>query len=611
MAVLVYKLQNVVLEDTRRLYDFGAMYVKSPHTPLFNEDGSVRLLASARYDFATYFGSLSIAKWKRYTHVRDGFALHLRIKGSFQVWLVGCKHNYAANLCSRTTLLRKDCTSDGTAEVVVEFPTTDDDIVAFELITKDECVFYGAYYTGLVDESLVRPVRLNVVMTTFKKESYVRDNVALFEQLLASDEAVAKGLTVSVIDNGRTLQAPLSADYRIRLYANPNAGGAGGFARGMIEALDAEMQPTHLLMMDDDVNVLPEAFVRTHNLIAVVTPEYEEAFLSGAMLSMAWADAMGEDVGVIRINGVFGPVKPPRCMSDLSCIVANEATEVGDTDRQYAAFWFCCFPMTVVHRQGLTMPFFVRGDDAEFGLRESGRRFMTLNGICVWHMPFDRAKLNVFNEDYLAVRNELVIKATVDSCGCLDMHGMIEERFHNEICKFEYGHVEMLLDGLEHFLAGPEWLMKADPAQVLTEESAKKPKDEPLDVRLPVETLWPFEGSWPLAPREQQRFDRTYNFQMGSERRLRPPEAWGWMLNEFNVVHPIKIAYCRRILFFRDDRKTGHFTTMDRARFRELLERKKALMGRLDSEWGSMVEQWRAAKPQMTSVDFWRSYLGL
>lgn len=611
MGEVAYKLQNVVLEDSRRMYDFGAMYVKSPHTPLFNEDGSVRLLKDARYDFVTYFGSLSIVKWKRYTHVRTGFALHLRIKGSFQVWLVGCKHNYAANLANRTTLLRQDFESDGTEEVVVEYPATDDELVAFELITHSECTFCGAYYTGQVDESLVRPVRLNVVMTTFKKESFVHTNVALFEGLLASDEAVAEGLTVSVVDNGRTLEAPLSTDERIRLYANPNAGGAGGFARGMIEALDAEVQPTHLLMMDDDVNVLPEAFVRTHNLLSVVVPEYQEAFLSGAMLSMAWADAMSEDVGVIRINGVFGPVKPPRCMSDLNCVVANEAMEMGDTDRQYAAFWFCCFPIEVVKKQGLTMPFFVRGDDAEYGLRDPNRRFMTLNGICIWHMPFDRAKLNVFNESYLSVRNELVIKATIDSCGCLDMHGMINERFHHEICKFEYGHVEMLLDGLEHFLAGPEWLMGANPEQVLKEESAKKSVDGPLDVRLPVETIWPFEGDWPLAPKEQQRFDRTFNFQMGSERRLRPPEAWGWMINFYNHLHPIKIAYCRRILFFNDDRKTGHFTTMDRARFRELLERKKVLMGRLDNEWGSLVERWRAAKPQMTSADFWRKYLGL
>ena len=70
----------------------------------------------------------------------------------------------------------------------------------------------------------------------------------------------------------------------ISIVPNPNVGGAGGFARGMLEALAGGA--THVLLMDDDVHVSPESFKRTYNLLSLVKNCYKQAFLNGAMLSL-------------------------------------------------------------------------------------------------------------------------------------------------------------------------------------------------------------------------------------------------------------------------------------------------------------------------------------
>ena len=89
-----------------------------------------------------------------------------------------------------------------------------------------------------------------------------------------------------MVDNGRTLSAEEIQTEHVMVHPNLNVGGAGGFTRGMLEAMDHKEKPTHVLLMDDDVMILPESLIRTYNLLKIVRPEYEHHFISGAMLSM-------------------------------------------------------------------------------------------------------------------------------------------------------------------------------------------------------------------------------------------------------------------------------------------------------------------------------------
>ena len=96
----------------------------------------------------------------------------------------------------------------------------------------------------------------------------------------------------------------------IHIYPNQNVGGAGGFTRGILESMSAEKKPTHIILMDDDVKILPESLIRTYTLLSLIKPEYDTHFISGAMLFMEHMNIQHEDVGYVHKDGSFGPRKP-------------------------------------------------------------------------------------------------------------------------------------------------------------------------------------------------------------------------------------------------------------------------------------------------------------
>lgn len=611
-----YKLQNVLLEDNQRTHDYESMYVRTHAPLLFHEtDGeqAIKMPANSQYRFDTYFGGCSTKKWHRYTDA-DGFALHIIANGAFEVRLTYFINDMEYNIAARNTCVIEKFNTNGVREeVFLSYP--DDialaaDMVAFEITTTEDTEFFGAFYTAQVCEENIKDVELNIITPTFKKEEFVRANVKLFEGLLDGNEPVAEHLTVTVVDNGRTLgDEPLSANMRIKKFDNPNYGGAGGFSRGMIEALHAETKPTHLLVMDDDVSVSPESFIRTYNLLRIVNDEYAEAFLSGAMISMQLQDHQVEDVGNIFDDGTFGAVKSfERCLSDLNHVVSNEAVRYNH-DRQYAAFWYCCFPMSVVEKQGLCMPFFVRGDDAEFGLRkEDGRKFMTMNGICVWHMSFGKSKFNPYNECYLAIRNMLIIRAINKQCSNVGIYELFRHEIETELRKFNYDYADMMCDAVEDYLKGPEWLAAQNPEALLKEKSAKKPKQETFDV-LPPSVSRIYE-SRPLGFKDKLKMKLTHNGHLFCSDEQMNDEP-GVMANEYRLYHPDRIFMHKEILMINDDLSTGYRTHIDRNRYADIVKRIDDIERKWKSSDDEVRAQWKKAHPLLVSEKFWIEFLGL
>lgn len=606
-----YKLQNILLKDDQKTHDYGSMYVRSAAPLIFNDDNTVCMPANLQYGFDTYFGALSAKKWNRYTSV-ENFSLHIKIKGSFIVKIITMSNDMEYDLAIRNTA---DTLSFNNTDMrVVNIPLPDNakdfDLVAFQIITKTDCTFDSAWYTAQVDEESIRDIKLNIISPTFKKEEFVLANVKLFEELMTSDEAIAENLTVTIIDNGQTLEGPLSNLSRIKMYKNPNFGGAGGFTRGMIEAIHADEPPTHLLVMDDDVSVSLESFIRTYNLLAIVNDEYKDAFLSGAMLSMQLPDHQVEDVGCIFSNASFGSIKKTmRNLSDINHIVANEAVRF-NISRQYAAFWYCCFPLDVVRKQGYTMPFFVRGDDAEFGLRDPNRKFMSMNGICVWHMSFGHSKFNAFNEAYLAIRNLLIIKAVVPSCNNVDVYGnLFRHDIETELRKFNYGYAEMMCDAVEDYLKGPEWLMNTNPEEILKIESAKKPKIDVFEEKLPPSVTRLYDAE-PLGLKDKiiMKFTHNGHVHWNDSKMNNEP---GIMLNEFRTYHANRLYMHKEMWFVNDDMTTGYKTHINREKYSEIVSRIEAIENKMATEGAVIAQRWREAYPTLTSEEFWMKFLSM
>ena len=181
-------------------------------------------------------------------------------------------------------------------------------LLAFEVTTFSMLDVKEIYYYTKVDESKLRDVELAVATTTFQKEDFILPNIELVKrEVLGCAEPIAGHFTFHVVDNGRTLDKEALEGSGVFIHPNPNVGGAGGFTRGMIEAMEQEHKATHVLLMDDDVQISPESLKRTYNLLTLVNDEYVDAFLSGAMLSYEKQDEFYEDIGYVRHYGVYGP----------------------------------------------------------------------------------------------------------------------------------------------------------------------------------------------------------------------------------------------------------------------------------------------------------------
>ncbi|MEW5856233.1 MAG: hypothetical protein AB1861_02420 [Cyanobacteriota bacterium] len=68
-----------------------------------------------------------------------------------------------------------------------------------------------------------------------------------------------------VVDNGRTLNEADFREPKLRLVPNINAGGSGGFTRGLVEALEENVY-SHFLLMDDDIELESQWIYRLFSL---------------------------------------------------------------------------------------------------------------------------------------------------------------------------------------------------------------------------------------------------------------------------------------------------------------------------------------------------------
>ena len=322
-GTLDFRLANITFQDLPRSRDYPDLYyhVSTPPAPAGSsgcdgvtfDPGTTRLL-----DFATYLNALSYEKWRRYTTV-DNVWLHLRLCGACTVSLTRIDATAAAP--TRTVVATREVTAtqNGDGWTTLDLPYDDVDgatLLAFEVLTHGPVSFGEAYYYSKVDPVQVRHVELALATTTFRNERYVLPNIELVRrEILGSDEPIARGFTMHVVDNGRTLTPEQVEGPRILLHPNPNAGGSGGFTRGMIEAMEQEPRATHVLLMDDDVQVSPEAIKRTYNILSLLRPEWDDAFVSGAYLSLERQDEFTENVGYVNARGAFGPLLQGQAVS--------------------------------------------------------------------------------------------------------------------------------------------------------------------------------------------------------------------------------------------------------------------------------------------------------
>ncbi len=607
-----FRLCNVLMTDGSRSNDYPDLYYKYKK-PAEKKDGSVVLSGASygKYDFATYFNAFSNQKWRRYTVISN---VNLRIiaKGEFIVEYVSYEATPAAP--KRTVIDRIPYSLDDYQAVDYEYP---DDcsaaLFAFEITTLSPLDIKEIYYFTRIKECDLRRVELAVATTTFNKEEYIIPNIDLIKrEILSCSEPVASHFSFHVIDNGRTLNVEELSSNGVYIHPNPNVGGAGGFTRGIIEAMEQSTKATHVILMDDDVQISAESIKRTYNILALVNDEYSDAFISGAMLSYERQDEFYEDIGFVQQRGVYGPVKTRAIVSELTDLVRLETVRPKRNHR-YAGWWYCCIPIASVEKQGLPLPLFIRGDDAEYGNR-CASRFITLNGICIWHLTL-AFKFRAAFERYQVPRNSLIAQATTGVYDGVDFLRNFRENVQLDLKTFNYDAAELSLQAIEDFMKGPDFLKTVDGGALIGELSKKNDKLVPIEqLSHYTDGVIEFDPQYLYGVQERSLVQRAFDHLTVNGHRcprfilkkgigIIPYDGWYYAPNQ--------IRRYTRLLSISHDGSEGIYREMDRARFKSLYRRYKADLKLYKKNKNKIEAQYREARSELTSVDFWKKYLGL
>ncbi|MFV0635889.1 glycosyltransferase [Mitsuokella sp. WILCCON 0060] len=373
--------------------------------------------SSRLLDFATYFNSFSLRKWKQYTTLQT-LTVKLELKGPFKL----CFLTFSAD--GERSVLEAQ-TKGGLYEHTFALQELTGDILGFRLeaLQEDAQFLKGAYYGDAVNW---HKCDMGAGICTFKREEYVKRTM----QVLEDFQQEHSWLSVLVVDNGSTL--PCKETPALRIIHNRNYGGSGGFTRALIEYVE-QGKVDYVLLMDDDIVLEPSVIERAHSLLSCLKEEYQDSFLSGAMLSLEHPTVQYENTaywGKIRLHGLGKGF----VMDNIETCVRNES--LGSYPNQYGAWWFCCIPVHRIRAIGYPLPVFLKGDDMEYGIRND-RPVLSMNGIAVWHQSFAKKQSNMVN--YFSDRNSFIINNYAKNTGLLTLLVSIIGRGFKRIISGENG----------------------------------------------------------------------------------------------------------------------------------------------------------------------------
>lgn len=388
---MIHKLYSLV--DTK-VKTKEPLYIRGVNR---RSGGTILLNKGEVLDFTTYFNSVSLKKWRRYTTI-ERLQLVLHLKGSFQITF----HLYDEN---RTVHKISIETCDSVFVHSFSMAELEGVLLGFTLqCFSDTGVYSGGEWEGQFCQW--NDQKIGISITTFKREKYVKRTMKVLQDFQRDHP----WLSVLVVDNGRTLQEVDCK--RFRVIHNRNYGGSGGFARGMIEYVE-HGKVNYVLLMDDDIVLETSALERTFSLLSGVKKEYVESFLAGAMLSMEKPTNQYENTACWKKIRILGEGKNLNLIN-VNNLLKNEI--VPSQKNRYGAWWFCCIPVQRIKDIGYPLPIFIKGDDLEYGIRNH-REVISMNGIGVWHQSL-QFKINpVVN--YYSDRNMLMINNYADDCNFL------------------------------------------------------------------------------------------------------------------------------------------------------------------------------------------------
>ena len=586
-----FLLQRLVLprvETTEPL-----LYVRTQGDVSFANETAL-LVKGAELSFDTSFGVFAAGRWKRLTSV-DCLSVTVHASGSGRIELVG-----VSSVIRGLSLQEKIVASAGissSGKTTLEVPDFAKSSIGTYFVRvsaeQSDVVVSGGQWTTTTIAP--REVRLSLSITTFNRQDYVKPTVAKVLQLVENVDSLRDRMRILVVDNARNIEFDTAPNAPITVVQNPNLGGAGGFARGIIHLRD-EGWSTHVLLMDDDITLEPEALVRTFALFTFACDA--NLCIHGAMLSEEQAWMQFEAGSKYRWRSLY-PLRAIGREDDLRArkLALRDARE---KKFAYTAWWYTAFPISITRDNPL--PVFVRGDDVAFGLIHTGKHSVTLNGVIVWHADFGLK--NNPSSLFYEKRNF----AIVDTLVFANHHWWhLARRFialsFRNLFSMRYASVEYMIRGVRAYLAGPEALMATDHS-ALHDELRKVTEEKPGPL--------PAELAAVAITKPRPKAIRLIGFALAI------PLVGGYILPKIMRRDVLKTAPIdsravglatryNRILYRHDRLPEGFLVQRDSRRFFSLLREVCVVTKDIALNYRRLKREYKAAYPTLVSDASWHA----
>ena len=307
-------------------------------------------------------------------------------------------------------------------------------------------------------------------ITTFNRPTYC---TALLEQL-ASDEIDGYVDEVLVIDQGTSAvrddaaypAAAARLGSMLRLVEQPNLGGSGGFSRAMLETLDVDRRPTSCCSTTTSSASRRGSRGR---LPSQTTPGGRPSSVATCSACTSARSCTPSQRSSSRGSSV-GPQPIPHDTTTTSPTSNLRSTPWlhRRMDVDYNGWWMCLIPVDVLRDIGLSLPLFIKWDDAEYGLRAAAAGYPTVSlpGAAVWHVPWTDKDDSVDWQAYFHARNRFVaalLHSPFAFGGRMVRESLAIQVKH--LLGMQYSAAALRQQALRDVLAGPERLHQEPAAQ--------------------------------------------------------------------------------------------------------------------------------------------------
>jgi galactofuranosylgalactofuranosylrhamnosyl-N-acetylglucosaminyl-diphospho-decaprenol beta-1,5/1,6-galactofuranosyltransferase len=613
-------LWRVILPKESDPLDVRPLYLDEPDNVncTVTSRRQLQVPTSARVSFASYFNAFPASYWKRWTTV-ETVTLHLNVRGAGRIEVYRSKPNGDLVHLKGTAVHAEDEWQTLEFEVALT-PFEDGGWLWFDVFTENVPIdITDACW--LSDKPLPKK-KMAIGTTTFSR---LDDCVAALLSL-GEDQAVLDVVSkVFVADQGpkkmrsheRYGELTAALGDRLEVIEQGNLGGAGGFTRALYESVEHTKPGTvdQILLMDDDIAIETDSILRS-NMFARACAK--PVIVGSQMLNLqakSRLHTMGEVVDLASC--VWRAAPGAKADHDFGAYPLRESPELHRRiDSTYNGWWMCLFPREVVEQTGLPLPLFIKCDDAEYSLRALAQDIptVTLPGSAVWHEPWTDKNDTKDWTAYFHLRNRLIMAALhspYDLRKTLLLQGArVAVR---RLFSMEYSTAALENKALEDFMAGPDRLFESLSNGLPEIQRLRK---EYTDAQFaPSAREFP-PPSFDMVKAEQMLHPPVHPAKIALRagkalvHNLRPTESSAVERPQVNISANSALWFLLGNLdsatVSNADGSGVAFRRRDPKVFRELAARTAHNYRRLIAEWPKLVEQYRAAVPELTSVESWR-----